>query len=78
MALAAGIAFPLLEFAGFRADLAPGADGNTPSSLFALSMLYAGLPVILKLPALVLMWNFPLSRDAQGELRKTIDTAADI
>ena len=78
LALAAGIAFPLLEFAGFRADLAPGADGNTPSSLFALSMIYAGLPVILKLPALVLMWNFPLSRDAQGELRKTIDTAADV
>lgn len=77
LALAAGIAFPLLALAGFQADTAPGAESvNSGASLFAVSMLYAGLPVILKLPALVLMWKFPLSREAQEDLRARISAAA--
>lgn len=77
LALAAGVAFPLLDLAGFRADVLPsGGDANEGTSLLALSLLYAGLPVILKLPALVLMWNFPLSRDAQAALRDKINAAA--
>lgn len=71
LALAAGLAFPLLEAAGFRADVAAG--GNDGSSLFALSMLYGAVPVILKLPALVLMWNFPIGREMQDRLRLSID-----
>lgn len=77
LALAAGVAFPLLAFVGFQADTLPGLDStNTIGSLFAVSMLYAGLPVILKLPALVLMWNFPLSREAQEDLQARISVAA--
>lgn len=77
LALAAGVAFPLLAFVGFQADTVPGLDStNTNGSLFAVSMLYAGLPVILKLPALVLMWNFPLSREAQEDLQARIAAAA--
>jgi len=77
LALAAGIAFPLLALFGFQADTAPGPESaNGSGSLFAVSMLYAGLPVILKLPALVLMWNFPLSRDVQARLRAKIAGAA--
>jgi len=77
LALAAGAAFPLLELSGFQADTLPGPDSaNTSGSLFAVSMLYAALPVILKLPALVLMWNFPLSRDAQEDLRARIEQSA--
>ncbi len=77
LALAAGVAFPLLAFVGFQADTVPGLDStNTNGSLFAVSMLYAGLPVILKLPALVLMWNFPLSREAQEDLQARISAAA--
>ncbi len=77
LALAAGLAFPLLDLAGFRGDVMPtGGDANTQGSLLALSMLYAGVPVILKLPALVLMWNFPLGRDLQEALRTRIGRAA--
>ncbi|MGD1934256.1 MAG: MFS transporter, partial [Candidatus Phaeomarinobacter sp.] len=73
LALAAGVAFPLLAIVGFQADTAPGTESlNTSGSLFAVSMLYAGLPVILKLPALVLMWKFPLSREAQEDLQARI------
>ncbi len=77
LALAAGVAFPLLALAGFQADAIPGsATGNSSDSLFAVSMLYAGLPVILKLPALVLMWRFPLSREMQEGLQAKIAAAA--
>ena len=77
LALAAGVAFPLLAFVGFQADTVPGLDStNTNGSLFAVSMLYAGLPMILKLPALVLIWNFPLSREAQEDLQARISAAA--
>lgn len=73
LALAAGVAFPLLALAGFQADTVPGSEStNASGSLFAVSMLYAGLPVILKLPALVLMWKFPLSREAQEDLQTRI------
>ena len=77
LALAAGFAFPLLDGAGFRADAsaAVASDLNDASSLFALSMLYGAAPVILKLPALVLMWSFPLGRDLQEGLRHRIEDA---
>ena len=57
LAGAAGIAFPLLSFFG----LDPAADLRAPQGLLALSFLYAGLPVALKLAAIALMWRFDLS-----------------
>lgn len=44
LALAVGIAFPLLDLAGFD----PG-GANDPGALLALALLYGGLPVVLKL-----------------------------
>jgi Na+/melibiose symporter-like transporter len=50
LALAVGIAFPLLDLAGFDAG---GANGSGP--LLALALLYGGLPVVLKLMAVPLL-----------------------
>jgi hypothetical protein len=50
VALAVGIAFPLLDLAGFDAG---GANGSGP--LLALALLYGGLPVVLKLMAVPLL-----------------------
>jgi Na+/melibiose symporter-like transporter len=44
LALAVGIAFPLLDLAGFDAG-----GGNDAGALMALALLYGGLPVALKL-----------------------------
>lgn len=55
LALAVGVAFPILEAAGFT----PGDKGET-SGLLALALLYAAVPVVLKLAAIALMWNFPV------------------
>jgi Na+/melibiose symporter-like transporter len=55
LALAVGVAFPILEVVGFRAD-----DPADRSGLLELALLYAAVPVVLKLAAIALMWNFPV------------------
>ncbi len=64
-ALAVGIAFPLLDFAGFN----PG-EANSESALLTLAFLYGGLPVLLKLVSVTLVWNFPLDKHAHIDIRK--------
>jgi len=70
LALAVGVAFPLLDLAGFRA----GAADNAPPALLTLALLYAAAPVAFKAVAIALMWRFPLDAAAQAELRRRIDT----
>ncbi|MDF1791836.1 MAG: MFS transporter [Thalassobaculaceae bacterium] len=67
LALAVGVAFSLLDLAGFEA-----AAKNASGPLLALALLYAGLPVALKAVAITLMWRFPLDRAAQADLRVEI------
>lgn len=67
---AVGLSFPLLSAAGFD----PAAGIKTESGLLMLALLYAGLPVLLKLAAIALVWNFPLDqaamRDIEAEIAK--------
>lgn len=67
LALAVGIAFPLLDLAGFSEQ-----GDNTPDALLALSLLYAGLPVILKLIAIVLMRDYPITAQRQHALQRDL------
>lgn len=67
LALAVGLAFPMLALAGFE----PGAD-NGAIALGTLSALYGLVPVVIKLAAIALVWNFPLTAAAQAELRRRI------
>uniref|UniRef100_UPI003BACCDF9 MFS transporter n=1 Tax=Stappia sp. TaxID=1870903 RepID=UPI003BACCDF9 len=62
LALAVGLAFPLLDLAGFEAE-GTGEDG-----LGVLVALYSLLPVALKLVAIALMWRFPLDKAAHDRL----------
>ena len=68
LAAAVGIAFPLLAAAGFRAEAGPDGDG-----LFALAVLYAWVPIALKLAAVALMWRFPMDAAEQSRVRAVID-----
>ena len=72
LALGVGLVFPLLQWVGFDPNSAAAAS---PAALFALAALYAWAPVVLKLTAITLMWNFPVSRAAQEETRRRIETA---
>jgi glycoside/pentoside/hexuronide:cation symporter, GPH family len=69
LALAVGIAFPLLAMSGYD----PGQGIRTEFGLKVLGLLYAALPVVLKMIAIAIMWEFPLTAERQAELREAID-----
>ena len=68
LALAAGIAFPILEFVDFQRDV----GDNLPGALMTLAILYAIVPVIFKLAAIALIWGFPLTAAKQAQIRRLI------
>lgn len=72
LALAVGIAFPVLDASGFQAS----GGLQSESGLIALVTLYAGVPVIMKLAAIALMWRFPLDAAEQALLRARIEARA--
>ena len=69
LAAAVGIAFPILDLAGFKAGGGP--QGET--ALLALVALYAGVPLAMKIVAIAMMWNFPIGAAEQARLRATIE-----
>ncbi|MFO1070184.1 MAG: MFS transporter [Geminicoccaceae bacterium] len=70
-AVAVGIAFPVLAAIGFTT-----AGGNDGTALTGLALLYGGLPVVLKLAAVALVWRFPLDESAQAELQRRLQAAS--
>jgi Na+/melibiose symporter-like transporter len=68
LALGVSVTFAILAWFGFT----PGGR-NDETALFALAAVYAWLPVVLKLSAIALMWNFPLDEQAAARLRETIE-----
>ncbi|MEJ1158730.1 MFS transporter [Prosthecomicrobium sp. N25] len=46
---------------------------QTPQALWTLAILYAWVPVVLKLIAVALMWNFPIGAQEQARLRAEIE-----
>ncbi|MBT3505814.1 MAG: MFS transporter [Piscirickettsiaceae bacterium] len=68
LALAVGIAFPLLAILGFDTQTTP-ADNN----LLALSVLYGLLPIPFKLLAAWTIWRFPLDRQQHQALQQQIN-----
>ncbi|MDJ0686272.1 MAG: MFS transporter [Alphaproteobacteria bacterium] len=80
LALAVGIAFPVLEWVGFDPQAAQtgaagvggaAAEAGT-TGLWALSGFYAVAPILFKLIAVSIMWSHPLDRARQTDLRRTI------
>lgn len=69
LAGAVGLAFPVLSWAGFD----PAAGLATPTGLAALGLLYAAVPIVLKLGAVAIIWRFPLDAAAHAELRCRIE-----
>lgn len=67
LALAVGIAFPILDLAGFDAQAAPG--GNAGAGLWTLVGLYSMAPIAFKLAAIALIWNFPLTASAHAAIK---------
>lgn len=68
LACAVGLAFPVLDLLGFEA----GAD-NTPAAILALAILYAGVPTVLKVVAIAVTWNHPLTAKRQAVIQKAMN-----
>ena len=68
LALAVGLAFPVLGWVGFDAR----AESNDAAALATLAGLYAVAPVVLKLGVLALVWNHPLTRRRHAIIRKRL------
>jgi Na+/melibiose symporter-like transporter len=68
LALAVGIAFPLLESAGFSS----GDSSQSSAALFALAALYALVPVAFKLGAIAIFVGYPITAERQLRIRRLI------
>ena len=64
LALAVGVAFPLLDLLGF--------DPQTGEGSWALAGLYAAAPIAIKLCAIAPIWRFPIDAKRQARLRALI------
>lgn len=67
LALSVGIALPSLELLGFDPKL------PTEQGIFALTVIYAFAPVVIKLMAIVIMWRFPIDFDRHALIRRRLD-----
>jgi len=61
LALAVGIAFPLLDMVGMKLD-AQATQAPSEIAVITLVVLYALIPIILKIWVLFQMWHFPYGR----------------
>jgi len=69
IAISTGMALILLDIVGFNSD-----ENNGKYVLFAVSFIYAGLPIIFKIFSIYLMWNFKLDKKAHAEILAKIRT----
>jgi Na+/melibiose symporter-like transporter len=72
LALAVGIAFPLLALAG----LEPGGEAPAPEGLFALAALYSLLPAAIKLASVALVAGYPITAARQQRIRRLVAVRA--
>jgi Na+/melibiose symporter-like transporter len=67
LALAVGVAFPLLEWAGLN-----NSDGATDFSQYVLVVIYAVIPIVLKIVAVALMWKFPIGNKQHQAIERQL------
>ena len=73
LALAVGLSFPILDWVGFDAEAISTGAQNSDVALNVLAALYAFVPVLFKLCAISIMWNFPLDAKQQREVRAELE-----
>ncbi len=67
-ALAVGIIYPVLDMVGFDPD-----GQNPQATLDAVRIVVAASPTLVTLAVAIIMWNFPIGREQQREMRTRID-----
>jgi Na+/melibiose symporter-like transporter len=67
LAVAVGLALPGIEAAGFDPNI-PSYNGRQ-----ALVMIYALIPVVIKVLAVWMIWQFPLTAHVQAVIQKRLN-----
>ncbi|MBL8779328.1 MAG: MFS transporter [Alphaproteobacteria bacterium] len=62
-----------LMFVGWLGFVAQKCAINTPEAIDALAYVYVLFPIVLWLPAIILLWNFPITPAVQKRIRDLID-----
>ncbi len=68
LACAVGLAFPALDMLGFDAN-----GTNDRTTILVLAILYAGVPTLLKIVAIVVTWNHPITAKRQALIQKAMN-----
>lgn len=69
LAAAVGFAFPVLDWFGFDAN---GLD-NSATAILALTVIYALLPVVIKLTTVMLVWSHPVTSARHAAIRRRLE-----
>lgn len=72
LAGAVGFAFPALDWLGFDANN----SANPPQALLGLVVIYAVLPIVLKLVSIAIIWGHPLTARRQAAIRRRLGRRA--
>lgn len=64
-----GLALPVLAWAGFD----PRGETHSQNSLNALIVVYCVVPTVFSLISLVIIWNYPVSRERHARLRAGLE-----
>ncbi len=67
-AFGAGIAFPILDQVGYVPN-----EAQTPTVLWTLTLLYAGVPCFCTFVAMLVAWRYPIDRALHGRIRAEIE-----
>ncbi len=73
LAGAVGFAFPALDWLGFDANN----SANPPQALLGLVVIYALIPIVLKLISIAIIWGHPLTARRQTAIRRRLGRRLD-
>jgi Na+/melibiose symporter-like transporter len=69
-AIGVGVSLMLVGTLGF---VARKCAENTPEAIDALATVYVLFPIVLWVPAMILLWNFPITPAVQKRIRRLIE-----
>lgn len=73
LALGVGIAYGFLEWVGFS----PSAHQHTAQDVFKVRLAGLGITSVLLIPAIYILWTFPITKKVQRELQQKIQAHRD-
>ena len=69
LALGVGIAYGFLDIAGFDASAA----SQTAHDAWIIKIAFCGISAVLLIPAIPILWKFPITKEVQRQLRRQIE-----